>query len=51
MSYGSESFEFTNFADIAKKSKNHFYRVKQDYDRAMDEYVMNELYKHLNNGL
>ena len=48
MSYGSESFEFTNFADIAKKSKNHFYRVKQDYDRSMDEYVMNELYKNLN---
>ncbi len=46
--YDAESFEFTDFADVALKSKNYFYRVKQDYDRNMDEYVMNELFKQLN---
>lgn len=47
MSYGSESFEFNDFSEVAEKSKNYFYRVKQDYDRNMDEYVMNELFKYL----
>lgn len=47
LSYDAESFEFTDFKDVGEKSKNYFYRVKQDYDRNADEYVMNELFKYL----
>lgn len=44
--YGGDSVEFTDFADL-KKLNNHFYRVKNDADRGVDEFVMNELFKAL----
>lgn len=46
LGYGSESIEFTDFNDL-KRLGNHFYRVKCDADRSVDELVMNELYKIL----
>lgn len=45
--YGTESFLFTDFSDIKKSEGQFFYRVKQDYDRQQDKYVMNELFKYL----
>lgn len=45
--YGSENFEFTDFADIKKLDGQFFIRVKQDHDREQDEFVMNELFKNL----
>lgn len=44
--YGSESYTFKDFKEI-KKGEQHFYRVKQDYDRNIDAYIMNELFKTL----
>lgn len=44
---GGESFEFTDFADIKKIDNQFFYRVKQDYNRAMDAYIMKQLYENL----
>lgn len=45
--YGSESFEFTDFADIVKAKQHWGFRVKQDLDRTQDEFVMRELFKYL----
>ncbi len=45
-SYGSESFRFTDFKECAK-SNHFFYRVKQDYDRNQDAYIMNQLFENL----
>lgn len=46
LSYGCESIEFTDFNDV-KRLGHHFYRVKQDGNREMDAYLMNELFKVL----
>lgn len=40
---GSESKEFTTFGEI-KDCGHHFFRVKQEGDRDMDGYIMNQLY-------
>lgn len=45
--YGTESFIFDNFYDVTKSAGQYFYRVKNDSDRNVDEYVMRELFKHL----
>lgn len=45
INYGSESYEFTDFSEI--KKGQHFWRVKQDYDRIRDKYVMEQLFKYL----
>lgn len=45
--YGTESFEFTDFADVVK-SNQHFYRCKYDSDRTMDAVIMHEIFKALN---
>lgn len=44
---GGESISFYQFSDL-QRLKHHFYRVKHDKDRSVDEYVMNELFKALN---
>jgi len=44
---GGESFKFTDFADVKKLDNHFFYRVKQDNDRNMDAYVMQQLYNNL----
>lgn len=46
ISYGGESITFTDFADL-KKLNHHFYRVKQDGQRWVDELIMRELIKVL----
>jgi hypothetical protein len=46
MGYGGDSIEFKNFNEV-KKLNNHFYRVKIDRDRSIDEYLMNQLYSVL----
>ena len=43
---GVDSFEFTDFKDV-KKANSPFYRVKQDYDRTQDKYLMEQLFKNL----
>lgn len=40
------NIELNEWSDV-KKETNHFYRVKQDGNRAMDEFIMNELFKVL----
>lgn len=47
LSYNADSVRFNDFSEL-KNTGHHYYRVKQDYDRAQDEYVMNELFKALN---
>lgn len=47
MCYGTDSLEFTDFDDIKKIKGQYFYRVKQDQNRTMDLYIMNELFKAL----
>jgi len=47
ISYGGESISFTDFTDL-KKLNHHYYRVKQDLKRDVDEYVMRQLFKALN---
>jgi hypothetical protein len=48
ISYGKgESISFTDFNDL-KKLNHHFYRVKIDGRRELDEYLMRELFKVLN---
>lgn len=42
ISYGGESITFADFADL-KKINHHFYRVKQDGKRWVDEFIMKEL--------
>jgi len=42
ISYGGESITFTDFAEL-KKLNHHFYRVKQDGKRWVDEFIMKEL--------
>ena len=42
ISYGGESITFTEFEDL-KKLNHHFYRVKQDGKRWVDEFIMKEL--------
>lgn len=46
---GGESFEFTDFSDVKKAQQEgqFFYRVKQDGQRDIDEYIMKQLFKHL----
>lgn len=46
-SYGTESFEFDDFADIVKSKGQYFYRVKYDPDRNVDRYIMEQLHKYL----
>lgn len=41
---GNGSKAFTDFREI-KDNPNHFYRVKQDLQRDLDKYVMNELFR------
>jgi len=43
---GGEQKEFKDFSEIANCGE-HFYRVKNDPDRSVDTYVMNELFKNL----
>lgn len=45
--YGTESFEFTDFADIVKAKDHWAFRCKQDLNRSQDEFVMRELFKNL----
>jgi hypothetical protein len=47
LSYGTNSFEFSDFSEITKSKGQFMYRVKQDYDRNQDEYVMRQLFKYL----
>jgi hypothetical protein len=50
LSYGptrSKSFTFTDFSEVPKNSNQFYYRVKQDYDRKQDKYIMEQLFKHL----
>jgi len=47
ISYGGESITFKDFSEL-KRLKHHFYRVKQDGKRFMDEFIMRELFKVLN---
>lgn len=47
MCYGSTGFEFTDFEDLKKLDNQFYYRVKCDWDRNQDAYLMNELYKVL----
>ncbi len=47
ISYGAESIEFTDFADL-KPLGHHFYRVKNDLDRSVDAYLMQQLFETLN---
>ena len=42
ISYGGESITFSNFEDL-KPLGHHFYRVKQDGKRWVDEFIMKEL--------
>ena len=44
---GGESFNFTDWEDIKKTKGQFFFRVKCDADRNIDEFVMNQLFKHL----
>lgn len=44
--YGTDSFQFNSFSQITNCG-HHFYRVKQDYDRLMDKFVMEQLQKYL----
>lgn len=46
LGYGAESIEFSDFNDL-KPLKHHFYRVKIDRDRNIDEFLMNQLYNTL----
>lgn len=46
-SYGSDSFQFKRFDEINKANGQYWFRCKQDYDRMKDEYVMRQLFKHL----
>jgi hypothetical protein len=46
ISYGGESISFTDFNDL-KKLNHHYYRVKQDLKRDIDEIVMRELFKEI----
>lgn len=46
ISYGSESFEFTDWKDC-RKSGHHFYRCKQDLEREKDKFIMEQLFKIL----
>lgn len=46
ISYGGESIEFQNFEDL-KRLGHHYYRVKNDGLRHLDEHLMNELFKSL----
>jgi hypothetical protein len=49
ITYGNgESISFTDFRDL-KKLNHHFYRVKIDGRRHMDQFLMKELFKVLNN--
>ncbi len=45
--YNGPSFEFTEFSEC-KKADMPFYRVKNDLDRTVDKYIMQELFKTLN---
>lgn len=45
--YGTESFEFDSFVEVTEDKGQFFFRCKQDHDRTQDEFVMNELFKHL----
>lgn len=46
ISYGGESITFDDFADL-KPLNHHFYRVKQDGKRWVDEFIMKELFRVL----
>jgi len=45
--YG-ESFTFENWEDIKKAKGQYFYRVKQDGQRWLDEFIMEQLFNVLN---
>ena len=46
ISYNGESISFTYFAEL-KRLNHHFYRVKQDGKRWVDEFIMKELFRVL----
>lgn len=46
ISYNGESISFTDFAEL-KRLNHHFYRVKQDGKRWVDEFIMKELFRAL----
>jgi hypothetical protein len=46
ISYNGESITFNDFSDL-KRLKHHFYRVKQDGKRWVDEFIMKELFRVL----
>lgn len=45
---GGESFEFTDFKDTKKSEGQYFYRIKQDGNRYIEDFLMHELFKNLN---
>lgn len=47
MSYGGETFEFSDWKDIKKTKGQYFFRCKQDYDRSVDKFVMEQLFENL----
>lgn len=47
MAYGCTGFEFNDFEDLKKLDNQFYYRVKQDYDRDMDKYLMEKLFQVL----
>lgn len=47
ISYNGESITFNDFAEL-KRLGHHFYRVKQDGKRWVDEFIMKELFRVLN---
>lgn len=46
ISYNGESITFNDFAEL-KRLNHHFYRVKQDGKRWVDEFIMKELFRVL----
>ncbi len=47
MPYGSSGLTFGDFQELKGYKDQFFFRVKQDYNRSKDEYVMKELFKYL----
>ena len=45
--YGTESYNIKSFSEIKKDNGQYHFRVKQDYDRTVDTYIMEQLYENL----
>lgn len=45
--YNSQGFDFLDFSEIIKSEGQFFYRVKQDGQRDVDDYIMRQLFKYL----